>query len=145
MAGERIGYLAVNPEAEDAEMIVAAATALSTMLYVNAPSLLQLAVAQAQDAAVDVFRYRRRRDMLCAGLAAAGYEFNMPEGAFYLFPKSPLEDELAFIRLLKEDLILVTPGRGFGWPGYFRISYAVPSKVIAGSMEGFRRAIEKVR
>lgn len=143
LAGERIGYLAVNPEAEDADLIVAAATAINTMLYVNAPSLMQLAVARVQDAAVDVSRYRRRRDMICDGLADAGYRFNVPEGAFYLFPKSPLEDELAFIRILMEELILVTPGRGFGWPGHFRISYAVPSDVIAESMEGFRRAMEK--
>jgi aspartate aminotransferase len=145
LAGERIGYLAVNPEAEDADMIVAAATATNTMLYVNAPSLFQLAVAKVQDATVDVSRYRHRRDMMCDGLAAAGYEFNVPDGAFYLFPKSPLKDEMAFMRILMEDLILVAPGRGFGMPGYFRISYAVPSAVISGSMNGFKRAIHKAR
>jgi len=144
LAGERIGYLAVNPEAEDADIILAAATTVNTMLYINAPSLAQLAIAEVQDITVDVFRYRRRRDMLCTGLADAGYEFNIPEGAFYLFPKSPLEDEMAFVRILKEELILVAPGRGFGMPGYFRISYAVPSTVISGSMTGFKRALEKV-
>ena len=143
LASERIGYLAVNPEAEDAGTIVAAATATNTMFYVNAPSLFQLAVAQVQDAAVDVSRYRARRDLLCDGLAAAGYQFTIPEGAFYLFPKSPLEDEMAFLRILTEELILVTPGRGFGRPGHFRISYAVPSVVISGAMDGFKRAMAK--
>lgn len=145
LAGERIGYLAVHPEAEDARMIIMAATAANTSLYVNAPSLLQLSIANLQDTAVDVSRYRRRRDLICAGLAEAGYEFNIPEGAFYLFPKSPLDDELAFTRLLRDELILVSPGRGFGCPGYFRISYAVPSTVISGAMAGFKRAMDRAR
>ena len=82
--------------------------------------------------------------MICQGLAEAGYEFTRPGGAFYLFPKSPLKDDVAFVNLLKEERILVVPGSGFGGPGYFRISYAVPDKTIEGSLAGFKRAIEKV-
>ncbi|MEJ2168139.1 MAG: pyridoxal phosphate-dependent aminotransferase [Desulfobacterales bacterium] len=143
LAGERIGYLAVNPDAEDARQVAAAAAVVNTMLYVNAPGLLQLAVAQLQGITVDVSIYRRRRDMLCRGLAEIGYDFHVPEGAFYLFPKSPIADDAEFTRILKQQLILAVPGRGFGGPGYFRLSYAVPDATISGSMPGFKRAFEK--
>ena len=144
LAGERIGYLAVNPDAEDAQMVTSAAAVINTMLCVNAPSLMQHAVARLQGATVNVSIYRRRRDMLCQGLSEIGYEFHVPEGAFYLFPKSPIPDDVKFTQLLKEELILTVPGTGFDGPGYFRLSYAVPDSVIAGSMEGFKRTLEKV-
>ena len=144
LAGERIGYLAVNPDAEDAAMVAGAAAVINTMLCVNAPSLMQHAIARLQGTTVDVSIYRRRRDMLCQGLSEIGYEFHVPEGAFYLFPKSPIPDDVKFTRLLKEELILTVPGIGFDGPGYFRLSYAVPDATIAGSMEGFKRAFEKV-
>ena len=144
LAGERIGYLAVSPDAEDAAMVASAATVINTMLCVNAPSLLQHAVAKLQGTTVDVSIYRRRRDMLCQGLSEIGYEFHVPEGAFYLFPKSPIPDDVKFTQLLKEELILTVPGIGFAGPGYFRLSYAVPDSTITGSMAGFKRAFEKV-
>jgi aspartate aminotransferase len=144
LAGERIGYLAVHPDAEDAGMVASAAAVVNTMLYVNAPSLIQQAVGRLQGTTVDVSIYRRRRDMLCEGLADIGYEFHVPEGAFYLFPKSPIADDVKFTQILKEELILAVPGAGFDGPGYFRLSYAVPESVIAGSMAGFKRALEKV-
>jgi aspartate aminotransferase len=143
LAGERIGYLAVHPDAEDAGLVAGAAIVVNTMICVNAPSMLQLAIAQLQGVTVDVSIYQRRRDMFCEGLAAAGYEFNIPEGAFYLFPKSPLADDVQFLNILKEELILAVPGAGFGAPGYFRLSYAVPDSTIAGSFKGFKRALEK--
>jgi hypothetical protein len=74
----------------------------------------------------------------------AGYEFNIPQGAFYLFPKSPIADDLKFLSILKDELILAVPGVGFGAPGYFRLSYAVPDATIAGSFGGFKRARERV-
>jgi aspartate aminotransferase len=144
LAGERIGYLAVHPDAEDAGLVTGAAIVVNTMICVNAPSMLQLAVAQLQGVTVDVSIYKRRRDMFCEGLAAAGYEFNVPEGAFYLFPKSPMADDVQFLNILKEELILAVPGVGFGAPGYFRLSYAVPETTISGSFEGFKRALEKI-
>ena len=143
LAGERIGYLAIHPEAEDAGLVTGAAIVVNTMLCVNAPSMLQLAVSRLQGITVDVSIYRRRRDMLCKGLAEAGYEFNLPEGAFYLFPKSPIADDIQFLRILKEELILAAPGVAFGAPGYFRLSYAVPDATISGSFEGFKRAIKR--
>ena len=144
LAGERIGYLAVHPEAEDAQLVAGAAAVVNTMLCVNAPSLLQLAVSRLQGVSVDVSIYRRRRDMLCQGLAEIGYEFNVPEGAFYLFPKSPISDDVKFVSILKEELILAVPGVGFSGPGYFRLSYAVPDSTITGSMKGFEKALEKI-
>jgi len=144
LAGERIGYLAVHPDAEDAGLVAGAAIVVNTMICVNAPSMLQLAIAQLQGVTVDVSIYQRRRDIFCEGLAAAGYEFNIPEGAFYLFPKSPIADDVQFLNILKEELILAVPGVAFGAPGYFRLSYAVPDSTITGSFKGFKRALEKV-
>ena len=145
LAGERIGYLAVHPDAEDAQLVAGAAAAVNTMYCVNAPSLAQLAVARLQGISVDAAIYRRRRDLLCRGLSEAGYEFNLPEGAFYLFPKSPISDDVKFVNLLQEELILAIPGIGFGAAGYFRLSYAVPDSTIEKSLPGFKRALEKVR
>ena len=144
LAGERIGYLAVHPDAEDAGLVSGAAIVVNTMLCVNAPNMLQLVVAQLQGVTVDVSIYKRRRDIFCQGLAEAGYEFNIPQGAFYLFPKSPLPDDVQFLNILKDELILAVPGVGFGAPGYFRLSYAVPDATITGSFEGFKRARERV-
>jgi aspartate aminotransferase len=144
LAGERIGYLAVHPDAEDAGLVSGAAIVINTMLCVNAPNMLQLAVARLQGITVDVSIYKRRRDIFCQGLADAGYEFNIPQGAFYLFPKSPIADDVKFLNVLKDELILAVPGVGFGAPGYFRLSYAVPDATIAGSFEGFKRARERV-
>jgi len=144
LAGERIGYLAVHPDAEEAPLVVGAAAVANTMYSVNAPSLIQQAIGKLQGITVDVAIYRRRRDLLCAGLSEAGYEFNIPEGAFYLFPKSPIADDMEFINRLKDELILAVPGTGFGAPGYFRLSYAVPDATISGSLAGFKRALEKI-
>lgn len=144
LAGERIGYLAVHPKAEDAGIIAAAAGVANTMMYVNAPALFQQVVGQLQGVTVDIDIYRRRRDMFCEGLHDAGYEIDVPEGAFYLFPKSPIEDDIKFADVLKDYNILVVPGTGFGGPGHFRLSYAVPDKTISGSLEGFKRAIDSL-
>ncbi len=144
LAGERIGYLAVHPDAEDAALVTKAAAANNAALYVNAPSLFQLAVAEVPGAVVDVSAYRRKRDLFCAGLKGAGYDFNVPEGGFFLFPKSPIPDDVAFARLLMEELILAAPGSDFGAPGHFRLSFAVPEETIRGAMAGFKRALENV-
>jgi aspartate aminotransferase len=143
LAGERIGYLAVHPDAEDAPLVVNAASVANSMYTVNAPSLIQKAIGKCQGITVDVDIYRRRRDLLCAGLSEAGYEFNIPEGAFYLFPKSPIPDDMEFVNRLKDELILAVPGTGFGAPGYFRLSYAVPDATISDSFTGFKRALDK--
>ena len=145
LAGERIGYLAVHPKAEDAAMIAGAAAVTNGMMYVNAPAMFQQVVGELQGVTVDIGIYKRRRDMFCEGLRAAGYEFDVPEGAFYLFPKSPIQDDFKFVKILQENKILAVPGTGFGGPGHFRLSYAVPDKTIAGSLAGFKKAMDSVK
>ena len=145
LAGERVGYLAVHPGAEDAAMIASAAGVANTMMFVNAPALFQQVVGKLQGVCVDIDIYRKRRDMICEGLAAAGYEFNVPDGAFYLFPKTPIENDVEFAGLLKEENILAVPGSGFGGPGHIRLSYAVREQSIINSMPGFKRAMKKAQ
>ncbi len=103
---------------------------------------MQRVVAQMQGDSVDIDQYRKKRDLLCDGLAGCGYEFIKPSGAFYLFPKAPVADDVAFVRALQDELILVVPGSGFGGPGHFRIAFCVDDEVIINSKPGFLRAIE---
>lgn len=142
--GERIGWLAVHPEADDSENIVNGAVLCNRILgYVNAPALMQRVVGKIPGAAVDISRYQSRRDMMMEGLRSIGYEFQKPSGTFYLFPKVPGGDDLAFVDALKDERILTVPGRGFGAPGYFRIAFCVPERTITESMKGFSRVFRK--
>jgi aspartate aminotransferase len=146
LPGERIGFVAVNPAAEDLPALMGALTLANRILgYVNAPSLMQRVIADVGDACVDVSIYQRKRDLLASGLRAAGYDFTLPAGAFYLFPKSPTPQEADFVALLKDENILVVPGSGFGCPGYFRIAYCVDDRTIEAALPGFERAIRKAR
>ena len=146
LPGERIGYAAVHPEAEDAGLLISGMTLANRILgFVNAPALMQRVVRKLQNYSVDISQYERKRNLLCDGLEKAGYEFAKPEGAFYLFPKSPLEDELEFIKILREEHILAVPGRGFGGAGHLRIAYCVPDSTIERSMPGFKKAFEKAK
>ncbi len=143
LAGERLGYLAVHPAAEDAAHVVEAASAVNSMMVVHAPALFQRAIARAGGIRVDTAHYERRRTSICEVLEAAGYDFVPPEGAFYVFPRSPLADDRRFTALLREERILASPGCAFGVPGHFRLSFAVPEKTILAAREGFRRARER--
>jgi aspartate aminotransferase len=144
LPGERIGSVAVNPAAEDAKQLVdAVVTATRLLGYVNAPALMQRVTARLQGVSVNPALYRTRRDRLYDALTGMGYAMARPEGAFYLFPKAPGGDDLAFVRALQDELVLAVPGRGFGLPGYFRIAYCVDQAVIERSLEGFRRAIAR--
>ncbi len=145
LAGERIGYLAIHPKAEDAQMIAGATGVTNTMMYVNAPALFQQVVGKLQGVTVDINIYKKRRDMFCEGLHAVGYELDVPDGAFYLFPKSPIKDDVKFVGILQEHNILAVPGIAFGGPGHFRLSYAVPDKTIKGSLERFKKAFDSVK
>jgi aspartate aminotransferase len=146
LPGERIGYLAVNPRLENWQQVVDGLTFCNRILgFVNAPALMQRILPQLQGVHVDVNEYKRKRDMLCAGMAEAGYSFIKPQGAFYLFPKSPLADDVKFVNILLEENILAVPGRGFGTPGYFRLAYCVEDRVIEGSLPGFKRAFLKAK
>ena len=143
--GERIGYVAVNPDLPEGgpEFLGALTLANRVLGFVNAPSIMQLALAELQGASVDVGLYQRRRDLFVQGLLAAGYRLTAPAGAFYLFPESPLADDEAFVALLKEEKILAVPGRGFAGPGYFRLCFCAPEEVIERALPGFARAMAK--
>ncbi|MFN3534595.1 MAG: pyridoxal phosphate-dependent aminotransferase [Desulfatiglandales bacterium] len=144
--GERIGYIAISPESEFRETLSATLVLANRILgFVNAPAFMQWVLPDLLDESVDVNVYKRKRDMLAHALKGFGYELHIPEGAFYLFPKSPIEDDVKFVGLLQEENILVVPGSGFGRPGYFRIAYCVDDRTIEGSLPGFKRVIEGIR
>lgn len=145
LAGERIGFLIAHPAmADKADLLAGAIFANRTLGFVNAPALMQRLVADLQGESVDVGFYRAKRDRLLEALTGAGYEVNVPQGAFYMFPRTPIPDDVAFVRSLQEEGVLVVPGKGFGSPGHVRISYAVEDWVIDGALPGFVRAIERV-
>ena len=138
LPGERIGYIAIHPEYPDREELANGATFCNrTLGFVNAPALMQHLVRSLQGVSVDVADYQRKRDYLYTQLTELGYSVTKPQGAFYLFPKSPLDDDVAFVDALQEWNVLAVPGRGFGTPGYFRISYCVEDPVLEGAMNGF--------
>lgn len=142
--GERIGFIAVNPAAEfKGQLIGGMALANRILGFVNAPALMQRAVAAIQGAVVDISAYAKKRQLLCDGLKEAGYDFVAPPGAFYLFVKSPIADDVKFVQALQEEQILVVPGSGFAGPGHFRIAFCVDDQTIIKAMPGFKRVREK--
>jgi len=142
LPGERIGYIAVHPEIAEKEPLLEALTLGNRILgFVNAPALMQRVVAELQGATVDNSIYTRRRETFCKILSDTGYQFMPPKGAFYIFPRSPLEDDVEFVRILQEQKILAVPGRGFGAPGYFRLAFCVEDTVIERSADPFRKAM----
>lgn len=145
LAGERIGYIAINPgDPGKAELADALNFSLRTLGFVNAPALMQRAVASIQRATVDIDIYRKKRDLLYGALTKIGYECVKPEGAFFVFPKSPIPDDTEFVAQMQKELVLVVPGVGFGTPGYFRASYCVEDWVIEGSIDGFKQVFAQV-
>ena len=137
--GERIGYIAVNPIAADLQDLMNGLTFCNRIIgFVNAPALMQRVVARLQKVCVNVNDYQEKRDLFYNSLTEMGYQMVKPQGAFYLFPKSPIEDDVAFVREAQKKNILIVPGSGFGTPGYFRIAYCVEKKAIENSLQGFR-------
>ena len=144
LPGERIGHIAVHPEYPGkAELMDGIIFSTRTLGFVNAPALMQHVVRALQGVSVDVGDYQRKRDYLYAQLTELGYSLVKPQGAFYLFPKSPIEDDAAFVQALQEWNVLTVPGRGFGTPGHFRISYCVEDRVLEGAVAGFAKAAQK--
>jgi aspartate aminotransferase len=138
--GERIGYLAVSPRAADAAEVAEACVFCNRVLgFVNAPAILQLAVANCQELPADVSVYRENRDVLVDALARAGIEVVPPGGAFYLFPKTPAADEMAFVDAARHESILVVPGSGFGRAGHFRVAYCVSPDTVRRSVPAWER------
>jgi aspartate aminotransferase len=144
LPGERIGYIAVNPQYDGREELINGLVFCNRVLgFVNAPALMQHIVQSLQDASVDISQYAKKRDFLYNNLTEIGYSIVKPQGAFYIFPKSPIEDDVAFIGELQKHNVLAVPGQGFGAPGYFRISYCVDDWVIEGSLKGFKAAAKE--
>ncbi len=140
LSGERIGYAAANPAIPDIEAMMEALTMTNRILgFVNAPALMQRAVARLQGVSVDIAPYQRNRDVLCEALSGAGFDVFKPQGAFYLFPRTPIEDDVAFCRELQQHLVLVVPGSGFGLGGHFRMAYCVPPEVVDSALPAFRK------
>ncbi len=145
LPGERIGYIAVHPEMKEKTALLDAMTLANRILgFVNAPALMQRVVEQLQDVSVDSSIYARRREVFCKVLDEAGFEYVKPKGAFYLFPKTPIDD-VEFCALLQEEKILAVPGRGFGAPGYIRLAFCIDEDVIARSADAFKRAMAKAK
>ena len=145
VAGERIGFLAINPAAPYRQQLQGAAAFTNrTLGFVNAPALMQRVVERSLHAKVEVEAYRQRRDMLCDGMRAAGYEIESPKGAFYLFPRTPIADDVRFARELAKEHVLVVPGSGFGRKGYVRIAYCVTQQTIEGALPRFAAVRERL-
>jgi aspartate aminotransferase len=144
--GERIGYLAFSPRMPEAADLFEACTFTSRVLgFVNAPALWQWVVAEVGEQAIDVAPYREKRDLMYEGLARIGYECVKPRGAFYVFPRTPIPDDVAFVRMLAEEGVLTVPGSGFGMPGHIRISLTVDRETVVRALPGFERAYRKAR
>ncbi len=140
LPGERIGYLVLPDTLDDAEDVICAANVANRILgFVNAPSLIQLAVARCLDEKTDIDFYDRNRKTLCEGLSACGFSFIYPEGAFYLFLKSPIGNDAEFCAKAKEYNLLIVPGSTFGCPGFVRIAYCVSYETICNSMQAFEK------
>ncbi len=139
LPGERIGYLVIPNELSDYELIYAAAgIATRVSGFVNAPSLMQRAVARCLDAQTDIEAYNRNREALYQGLKSCGFDCIKPQGAFYLFIKTPTPDETEFVHRAKNYHILVVPGSSFACPGYVRIAYCVSYETIVHSLPYFK-------
>jgi aspartate aminotransferase len=144
LPGERIGYIAVHPECHNREELVNGFIHVNrTLGFVNASALMQHIVRYLQGVTVSVAEYQRKRDFVYDNLTEMGYSMVKPQGAFYMFPKSPIEDDVEFVRELQKLKVLTVPGQGFGSPGYFRIAYCVEDKVLKGSLGGLREAAKK--
>lgn len=140
LPGERIGYLVIPDEADGSEELISAATiANRTLGCVNAPSLIQKVVAKCVDAKTDLTAYDKNRQALYNGLKECGFECIKPQGAFYLFVKSPVEDEKAFCEAGKKYNILMVPGSSFACPGYVRLAYCVSYETIVNSLPEFKK------
>ncbi|MFZ1083756.1 MAG: pyridoxal phosphate-dependent aminotransferase [Terracidiphilus sp.] len=141
LPGERIGYLALSPRLEgNAELRGACAFTNRILGFINAPAIWQWVMLESLDEAVDAAPYEHKRNVLCDALAAIGYEVRRPEGAFYIFLKTPMADDIAFTRLLAAEGVLAVPGTGFGRSGYIRLSLTIPLEKIEKSVGGFERA-----
>ena len=146
LPGERIGYVVLNNEMDDYEDIVSGLNVANRILgFVNAPSLFQRVIGRTLGAEVDVNIYKKNRDLLYNHLISLGFECVNPEGAFYLFPKSLIEDDIKFAEIAKQFNLLIVPGSSFGCPGYFRVAYCIDYKKIEKSLGAFTKLAQYIK
>lgn len=145
LPGERIGYLVIPKEIEDfSDMVASANTATRILGFVNAPSLMQLAIAECLNESVDMSIYENNRNKLMDILDRLGFSYIRPEGAFYLFMQTPYDDRL-FAENAKKERLLLVPGSAFGCAGYVRIAYCVAPDVIDNAYASFERLAENYK
>ena len=145
LPGERIGYVVIPDEMEDSKIVIEAVTISNRVIgCVNAPSLMQKVVGECADLTVDIKEYKKNRDLLYNGLIEYGFECTKPQGAFYLFLKSPIKDEKEFCKIAKKYNILMVPGSSFAYPGYVRISYCVENEMIKRALPQFKKLYDEI-
>jgi aspartate aminotransferase len=146
MPAERLGFAALSPKAADAPLMLDAMVLANRILgFVNAPALFQRALPRLKGQKVDVHYYQMLRDKMLKPLREMGYEVVTPQGAFYLFPKSPIPDDVAFVRAAQGERLLLVPGSGFGRPGHFRIALCVQPEMIDRALPVFDKVLRQVR
>lgn len=144
LPGERIGYAVVHPDIADKAMLLGGMTLANRILgFVNAPALMQRVVGALLGQTSKVELYAAKREAICSVLSDAGYEFVKPMGAFYVFPKSPIEDDVAFVKAAREENLLLVPGSGFIGPGYFRVAFCCDDATIERSAGAFKRVRDR--
>jgi len=143
--GERIGYIALHPDSRHHdEMIEGFVFCTRVLGFINAPAFMQNVVRAIQDVTIPVSEYQRHRDFIYNNLVEMGYKVNKPQGAFYIFPRTPIEDDVAFIHELQQEYrVLAVPGVAFGTPGYFRLVYCVDDRTLEKSMPGLAALAKK--
>lgn len=146
IAGERIGYLALSPNLPDVADLRRACIFTNRILgFVNAPAIWQRVMLESIEATVDVAEYEHRRNVLCDGLKKIGYDVTRPEATYYVFLKTPIPDDVEFVKTLAAEGVLTVPGTGFGRSGYVRLSLTIPLEYVQRSLTGFERALDAVR
>jgi aspartate aminotransferase len=145
IAGERIGYVALHPESSHHDDMIRGFVFCTRVLgFINAPALMQNVVRNLQGVSIRVSEYQRHRDYIYENLARFGYQVNKPQGAFYIFPKCPIKDDVAFVHELQhQHHVLTVPGVAFGTPGYFRLVYCVDDRTLEKSMPGLEALAKK--
>ncbi len=146
LPGERIGYIYLPKSVDDYDNILGAMTVANRILgFVNAPSFMQKVIERVVDETADISVYEDNKNVLCSALKEYGYELNEPQGTFYAFPKSPIEDDKKFCADAKEYGLVIVPGSSFGAPGYFRIAFCVKPEKVKASLPAFKKAIERYK
>jgi len=146
LPGERIGYIAVHPECADHEDLLNGLTFCTrTLGFVNAPALMQNLLRHLQGVSVSIDEYQKKRDFIYNALSGMGYSIVKPQGAFYVFPQTPIANDVAFVKEMLENLVLVVPGSSFGSPRYFRASFCVDNDTIESSLDAFSKLARKYR